>query len=81
MRMTRRAFVALSLRAALASGATPKGRWDVYVVQHSHTDLGFTERQEIVADYDAQFVRQAIRLARSARQKDRTSILPIQIHV
>ncbi len=71
MQLTRRAFGALSLGAAVARAATPKRRWEVYIVQHSHTDLGFTERQEIVADYHAQFVRQAIGLARSPKQQER----------
>ena len=70
MLLTRREFGALPL-AALAVPPQLKRKWTIYIIQHSHTDVGFTERQEVVADYHAQFVRQAIDLARSPQQADR----------
>ncbi len=70
MLLSRRHFNALPL-AAFAGSALPKRQWTVYIIQHSHTDIGFTERQEVVADYHAQFVRQALQLSRSPKQAQR----------
>jgi hypothetical protein len=61
-----------ALAAAEAGGATgPSRKWTIFVVQHAHIDVGYTERQEIIADQHAQFVRQAVALALSPAQKDR----------
>lgn len=50
----------------------PSGRrWDLFIVQHSHIDLGFTDRQEVIADYHRGFVRQAVELALSPAQRAR----------
>jgi hypothetical protein len=81
--LSRRDFCALSLAAA-AAGALPttqaaetpvaKGasrKWTVFVLQNSHIDIGFTDKQEILADYEAQFVRQALQMARAPAQKER----------
>lgn len=46
-------------------------KWEIFIVQHSHIDLGFTDRQEVIADYHRQFVRQAIEMALSPAQKHR----------
>lgn len=35
-------------------------KWKVYVIQHSHTDIGYTERQEKIERYHADFIKQAI---------------------
>lgn len=51
--------------------AAPSRTWTVYLIQHSHIDVGYTERQEVIADFHAQFVRQAVDLALSPAQKDR----------
>lgn len=32
------------------------GAWDVYIIQHSHIDLGFTDRQEMITEYHCQFL-------------------------
>ncbi len=68
--LTRRGFATLPAAAGLAAaGNTP--RWTIFVVQHSHIDVGYTERQEIVASQHADFVRQALEFALSPAQKDR----------
>lgn len=38
-----------------------KRTWDVFVVNHSHIDIGYTDRQEVIANYHHQFMRQALR--------------------
>ncbi|MBO9608702.1 MAG: glycoside hydrolase [Paenibacillaceae bacterium] len=35
-------------------------KWTLYVIHHSHTDIGYTDRQEKIAQYHADFIRQAI---------------------
>ena len=35
-------------------------KWTVYLIHHSHTDIGYTERQEKIARYHYAFIRQAI---------------------
>ena len=39
---------------------TMNRKWKVYVIQHSHTDIGYTERQEKIERYHADFIKQAI---------------------
>ena len=39
--------------------------WTIFVVQHSHIDLGFTDRPEVIADYHRQFIEQALAFALS----------------
>lgn len=46
-------------------------RWTIFIVQHSHIDIGYTEKQELTAAQHAQFIRQAVELALSPRQKTR----------
>jgi hypothetical protein len=46
-------------------------RWTIFIVQHSHIDIGYTEKQELTAEQHAQFMRQAVQLALSPRQKTR----------
>jgi hypothetical protein len=46
-------------------------RWTIFVIQHSHIDIGYTEKQEITADQHAQFIRQAVQLALSPQQDQR----------
>lgn len=85
--MNRREFCNLSMGAvaaglagsALASmeekeanpTAKPARKWELFVVQHSHIDIGFTDRQEVIADYHRQFIRQAVEMALSEKQKSR----------
>lgn len=35
-------------------------KWKVFLIHHSHTDIGYTERQEKIAGYHVSFIRQAI---------------------
>lgn len=45
--------------------------WTIFVVQHSHIDLGFTDRPEVIADYHRQFIDQALTLALPAANEPR----------
>ena len=85
--LNRRDFCVSSLGAAFASMlapsviadtpdkpatiSLPQRKWELFVIQHSHIDLGFTDRQEVIADYHRQFVRQAVEMALSPNQKRR----------
>ena len=72
-KLTRRHFAALplGLGAANLASAAPSRRWTIFVIQHSHIDIGYTERQEIISDQHGQFVSQALRMALSPAQKKR----------
>ena len=59
------------LAAAPPVAPTLNRRWTVFVIQHSHIDIGYTEKQEIIADQHAQFIRQAVQLALAPEQKAR----------
>lgn len=37
-------------------------QWTVYVIQHSHTDIGYTERQDKIIRYHYDFICQAIKI-------------------
>lgn len=37
-----------------------KKKWDIYLIQHSHTDIGYTARQEKIKRMHADFIRQAM---------------------
>ncbi|MCC7377243.1 MAG: hypothetical protein IT581_21455 [Verrucomicrobiales bacterium] len=86
--LTRRAFCAQTLGAGAmlpllsmarsSSAAEPsataagKRKWEIFVIQHSHIDLGFTDRQEVIADYHRGFVRQAVAMAMDPAQHQRS---------
>ncbi|MEK4474870.1 glycoside hydrolase [Paenibacillus sp. FSL R7-0048] len=38
--------------------------WTIYVIQHSHTDVGYTERQEKIRQYHVNYIRQALQIVR-----------------
>ncbi|WP_054023953.1 glycoside hydrolase [Bacillus sp. FJAT-28004] len=40
--------------------ARPAKKWKMYVIHHSHTDIGYTERQEKIEQFHVDFIRQAI---------------------
>nr|WP_238358026.1 glycoside hydrolase [Cohnella zeiphila] len=46
-------------------------KWKIYVIHHSHSDIGYTERQEKIEQYHADYVRQAIRIVEDARTGSR----------
>lgn len=39
-----------------------KRKWDIFLVHHSHTDIGYTARQEKIVQMHADFIRQAIEI-------------------
>lgn len=45
---------------------TPSRKWKIYAIHHSHTDLGYTERQEKIEQYHVDFIRQALRIVNDA---------------
>jgi len=36
--------------------------WEIYLIHHSHTDIGYTERQEKLMNYHKDFILQAIQI-------------------
>ncbi|WMT41285.1 glycoside hydrolase [Paenibacillus sp. D2_2] len=38
--------------------------WKIYAIHHSHTDVGYTERQEKIQQYHINFIRQALQILR-----------------
>ena len=48
--------------------------WNVYLIHHSHTDIGYTERQEKIMRYHYDFIRQAIEMYGSVRTTGRSKI-------
>lgn len=45
----------------------------IYLINHSHIDIGYTERQEKMAVYQADFIKQAVDFSLSDRQLTRDS--------
>lgn len=43
-----------------------KRKWKIYAVHHSHTDIGYTERQEKIQQYHVDFIRQAIEISKAS---------------
>ncbi|MEC0089609.1 glycoside hydrolase family 38 N-terminal domain-containing protein [Paenibacillus macquariensis] len=37
--------------------------WKIYAIHHSHSDIGYTERQEKIEQYHVDFIRQAVRIS------------------
>lgn len=35
-------------------------KWKIFLIQHSHVDIGYTERQEKIEAYQGDFIRQAV---------------------
>ncbi len=44
----------------------PRRQWTVHLIHHTHTDVGFTDSQRTIARFHAEFLDQAIALARRA---------------
>ena len=42
--------------------------YKVFLIYHSHIDIGYTERQEKIAVYQADFIKQAVKFALSKKQ-------------
>ncbi|WP_195573743.1 glycoside hydrolase family 38 C-terminal domain-containing protein [Paenibacillus sp. 1001270B_150601_E10] len=51
-----------------ASVPTPSRKWTVYAIHHSHTDIGYTERQEKIEQYHVDFIRQALHIVNEAHK-------------
>ncbi|WP_171691426.1 glycoside hydrolase family 38 N-terminal domain-containing protein [Paenibacillus germinis] len=45
----------------------------LFIIQHSHIDIGYTERQEVITEYHKQFLEQAVDMALSLEQQTRDS--------
>ncbi|WP_162463049.1 glycoside hydrolase family 38 N-terminal domain-containing protein [Paenibacillus psychroresistens] len=41
-------------------------KWKIAVIHHSHTDIGYTERQEKIERYHVDFIRQAVEICENA---------------
>ena len=39
--------------------------WTIYLIHHSHTDIGYTERQEKIERNHVDFIRQAVRILKA----------------
>ena len=37
-----------------------KKKWEIFLIHHSHTDIGYTERQDKIIRYHCDFIKQAI---------------------
>ncbi|MDQ6417955.1 glycoside hydrolase [Paenibacillus sp. LHD-117] len=47
-------------------------KWRIFVIHHSHTDIGYTERQERIEQYHVDFIRQAIAISKEMRSGKRS---------
>lgn len=50
---------------------TGRKKWKIYVIHHSHTDIGYTERQEKIEQYQVDFIRQAVAICEAAHTAKR----------
>ncbi len=50
---------------------TGRNKWKIYVIHHSHTDIGYTERQEKIEQYQIDFIRQAVEICEASRDGSR----------
>lgn len=41
--------------------------WKIFAIHHSHTDIGYTERQEKIQQYHVDFIRQVLHILREAK--------------
>lgn len=49
----------------------PARPWTIYAIHHSHTDIGYTERQERIEQYHVDFIRQALDITDTAHRGER----------
>lgn len=49
---------------------TAKKKWKIHVIHHSHTDIGYTERQEKIEQYQVDFIRQAVEICEASRTEE-----------
>ncbi len=48
-----------------------KRKWKVYLIHHSHTDIGYTERQDKIINYHCDFIRQAVDILNDIHKNNR----------
>lgn len=48
-----------------------KKHWKVYLIHHSHTDIGYTERQDKIISYHCDFIKQAIDILNDIHENHR----------
>ncbi|WP_217594316.1 glycoside hydrolase [Cohnella sp. GbtcB17] len=46
-------------------------KWKLFVIHHSHTDIGYTERQEKIEQYQVDFIRQALEIIEASYTAER----------
>lgn len=46
-------------------------KWRIFAIHHSHTDIGYTERQERIEQYHVDFIRQALNISKELRSGKR----------
>ncbi|GIO29592.1 MULTISPECIES: glycoside hydrolase [Paenibacillus] len=49
----------------------PERKWTIYVIHHSHTDIGYTERQEKIEQFHIDFIHQALSILASIESGER----------
>lgn len=48
-----------------------KKQWEVFLIHHSHTDIGYTERQDKIINYHCDFIRQAVDILNDIHENNR----------
>ncbi|MGL5348146.1 MAG: hypothetical protein ACRDA3_12410 [Peptostreptococcaceae bacterium] len=48
-----------------------KKKWEVLLIHHTHTDIGYTQTQENIEYYHVNFIKQAIEIAEGLRKENR----------
>ncbi|MDN8587383.1 glycoside hydrolase family 38 C-terminal domain-containing protein [Paenibacillus sp. 11B] len=59
----------MTLEQQIKQAAIPtlERKWKIYVIHHSHTDLGYTDRQEKIEQYHVDFICQALRIVNNSQ--------------
>ncbi|WMJ85893.1 hypothetical protein [Anaerocolumna sp. MB42-C2] len=47
-------------------------KWNIYLIHHSHTDIGYTERQDKIINYHKDFIKQAIDILNDLHDNHKT---------
>src|SRR5699024_9619162 len=45
------------IKTIMIGGIQMKKRWKLYLIQHSHTDIGYTDRQEKIERYHVDYIK------------------------
>ena len=48
-----------------------KKSWKIYVIHHTHTDIGYTESQEVITQRQVDYLRQAVRIGEAIDNGER----------